>query len=64
MSTLLRAGLYPIYLRAKGSVARALAVDCPICREQVGHPCRIEDGAPVVHDARESLAFHGKKIWA
>jgi hypothetical protein len=28
-----------------------------------GRPCRIEDGKPVVHDARESLAYHGKKIW-
>ena len=56
-------GLTPIYLRAPGIVQRALAVACPVCRERAGHACRIEDGKPVVHDARESLAYHGKKIW-
>jgi hypothetical protein len=58
-----RGGLSPILLRAPGSVQRALQVACPICRERPGQACKIEDGAPVVHDARESLAFHGKKIW-
>lgn len=56
-------GLYPLLLRAKGSVERAIAVECPVCHEQPGRVCRVEDGAPVVHDARESLAYHGKKIW-
>lgn len=58
-----RGGLYPIYLRAPGSVQRGLSVRCPICRESPGQACRIEDGKPVVHDARESLAYNGKKIW-
>jgi hypothetical protein len=57
-----RAGLYPIYLHAPGSVARGLAVGCPVCREVPGQACRVVDGTPVVHDARESLAYHGKKI--
>jgi hypothetical protein len=52
-----------LYLRAPGSVQRGLTIACPICRELPGKPCRIEDGKPVVHDARESVAFHGKKIW-
>jgi hypothetical protein len=56
-------GLYPIYLRAEGCVKRALTVACPICRELPGRACRTEDGKPVVHDARESVAYHGKKIW-
>ena len=56
-------GLSPMYLRAAGSVTRGLTVQCPICREQVGQPCRMEDGKPVVHDARESIAYHGRKIW-
>jgi hypothetical protein len=56
-------GLYPIYLYAAGSVARGLSVACPICREQPGQACKVEDGKPVVHDARESLAFNGRKIW-
>lgn len=59
----MRGGLHPMYLRAPGSVARGLAVSCPICREAPGKACRVEDGKPVVHDARESLAYHGKKIW-
>ena len=42
---------------------RALAVACPICRELPGKACRIEDRKPMVHDARESIAYHGKKIW-
>lgn len=63
MSGSFRGGLYPIYLRAPGSVSRGLTVVCPICREGPGHACRIEDGKPVVHDARESIAYHGKKIW-
>ncbi len=56
-------GLHPIYLRAKGCVTRGLLVTCPVCREKPGNACRIENGKPVVHDARESLAYHGKKIW-
>lgn len=56
-------GLHPMYLRAPSHVTRGLTVACPICRESPGKPCRIEDGKPVVHDARESVAFHGKKIW-
>lgn len=63
MSRFIGNGLYPIYLRATGSVTRGLSVSCPICREVPGHPCQIEDGRPVVHDARESIAFNGKKIW-
>jgi hypothetical protein len=58
-----RGGLHPIYLRAAGHVSRGLSVRCPICRELPGHACRIEDGKPVVHDARESIAYNGKKIW-
>ena len=49
-------GLYPMFLRAPGSVRRALEVQCPACREQPGQACKIEDGTPMVHDARESLA--------
>jgi len=56
-------GLHPIYLYAAKSVQRALAIACPVCREQPGQACKVEEGKPVVHDARESLAFHGKKIW-
>ena len=56
-------GLHPIYLRSPGHVSRALAIVCPICRERAGQACRIEDGKPVVHDARESVAYHGKRIW-
>lgn len=63
MSRFVGSGLYPIYMRAPGAVSRALAVSCPICRELPGQPCQIEDGKPVVHDARESIAFNGKKIW-
>lgn len=61
--TSFRGGLHPIYLRAPGSVQRGLSVPCPICREKAGHACRIEDGKPVVHDARESIAYNGRKIW-
>ena len=50
-------GLYPILLRAPGSVQRALTVPCPVRREQPGQACKIDDGTPVVHDARESLAY-------
>lgn len=63
MSSNYRGGLYPIYLRAPRSVQRGLAIPCPICRELPGQPCKTEDGKPVVHDARESLAYNGKKIW-
>ena len=63
MSTSFRGGLHPIYLRAPGSVSRAIAVVCPICREQPGQACQIEAGKPIVHDARESVAYNGKKIW-
>jgi hypothetical protein len=57
-------GLYPIYLRSSAAVQRAIAIECPICRELPGQACRIEDGKPVVHDARESIAYHGgKRIW-
>lgn len=63
MTISFRGGLHPIYLRAPGNVSRALAVTCPICRERPGRACRLEDGKPVVHDARESIAYHGKKIW-
>ena len=62
-ANMIRGGLHPIYLRAPGSVARGLSVSCPVCREAPGKACRVEDGKPVVHDARESIAFHGKKIW-
>lgn len=58
-----RGGLHPIYLRAPGSVSRGLSVPCPICRERPGQPCGTEEGKPVVHDARESLAYNGRKIW-
>jgi len=63
MTISLRGGLHPLYLRAPGNVSRALAIRCPICRELPGKACRIEDRKPVVHDARESIAYHGKKIW-
>lgn len=63
MSTFRGSGLHPIFLRSPGNVSRGLSVPCPICREQPGQACRVEDGKPVVHDARESLAYHGKKIW-
>lgn len=56
-------GLHPIYLRAPGSVTRGLTVPCPICREMPGKACRVEEGKPVVHDARESVAYNGRKIW-
>lgn len=56
-------GLYPIYLRLPSSVERGLSIPCPICRELPGQACKIEYGKPVVHDARESLAYHGRKIW-
>jgi uncharacterized Zn-binding protein involved in type VI secretion len=56
-------GLSPILLRAPSNVQRALAVACPVCREQPGQSCKVVDGKPAVHDARESIAFHGKKIW-
>lgn len=62
-TNLLRGGLHPILLRAPGSVQRALTIECPICRAPMERPCKIEDGASIVHDARESVAFHGKKIW-
>lgn len=58
-----RGGLHPILLRAPGHIQRALAVECPICRERPGQACKVEEGTPAVHDARESVAFHGKKIW-
>lgn len=63
MSGYFRGGLQPLLLRAPGHLERGLTVPCPICRELPGKPCKVEDGKPVVHDARESLAFHGKKIW-
>lgn len=55
-------GLHPIYLYAPTSVQRALAITCPVCREMPGIACKTEAGKPVVHDARESVAYHGKKI--
>jgi hypothetical protein len=58
-----RGGLHPIYLSKPSLVTRGLSVPCPICRELPGQACRVEDGKPVVHDARESLAYNGKKIW-
>jgi len=56
--------LHPIFLMASGSVQRAIGVPCPVCRERPGQPCKVMEGKPAVHDARESLAYHGKKIWA
>jgi hypothetical protein len=56
-------GLYPLMLRAKGSVERALVIACPVCHEKPGQPCRSGEKMPEVHDARESMAFNGKKIW-
>jgi hypothetical protein len=58
-----RGGLYPILLRAPGIVQRALVIECPICRERPGQACKVMEGAPAVHDARESVAYHGRKIW-
>lgn len=55
--------LHPIYLHRPTCVERALAVACPICREQPGQACKIEGGKPAVHDARESVAYNGRKIW-
>lgn len=63
MTRLIGGGLYPIYLFAPTNVKRALEVSCPICREQPGQACKTEDGKPAVHDARESVAYHGRKIW-
>jgi|HubBroStandDraft_4_1064222.scaffolds.fasta_scaffold1744081_2 hypothetical protein len=57
-------GLHPILLQTPGNVRRALAIECPICREQPGLACTILNGKPAVHDARESIAFHGSKLWA
>ena len=57
-------GLHPFYMRSARAVERGLTVPCPVCREQPGKPCRLEDGKPVVHDARESIAYNGKRIWA
>lgn len=53
----------PIYLTGTAHVARGLTVPCPVCREQPGHACGTEGSKPAVHDARESLAYWGKKIW-
>jgi hypothetical protein len=63
MSSFRSSGLYPIFLHSPKNVQRGLTVACPVCREQPGQPCKLEEGKPVVHDARESLAYHGKKIW-
>jgi hypothetical protein len=63
MSNYFRAGLYPLFLHAPGSVQRALKVGCPVCNSKPGVACRLDEGKPVVHDARESLAFHGRKIF-
>ena len=52
-----------MFLLAPGCVQRAIEVPCPVCREQTGQACKIEEGKPMVHDARESLAYHGKKLW-
>lgn len=59
----MRGGLYSLMLRAKGSVERAIAIECPVCREKPGRPCRVIESVPEVHDARESVAYHGRKIW-
>lgn len=58
-----RGGLHPILLFKTSLVKRALEVSCPICKEQPGQACKIEEGKPAVHDARESIAYNGKKIW-
>jgi hypothetical protein len=58
-----RGGLYPIFLCRPSIVQRALAIECPICHEKSGQACKVEDGAPYVHDARESVAYNGKRIW-
>lgn len=58
-----RCGLTPILLRAPQMVQRALTVECPFCRTRPDQPCKVEEGTSLVHDARESFAFHGKKIW-
>ena len=56
-------GLYPLFLGAPGSVQRALQIECPVCRERPGLACKVESGKPVVHDARESVAYNGRRIW-
>ena len=61
--TYFRGGLQPLYLRAAGSVQRGIKVECPVCHAQPGNPCKYDEQTPVVHDARESIAYHGKKIW-
>jgi len=61
--TYFRGGLQPLYLRAASSVQRAIKVECPICHALPGNPCKYDEQMPVVHDARESIAYHGKKIW-
>jgi len=58
-----RGSLYSVYLQSQNGVQRALGVACPICRELPGTACKIEAGKPVVHAARESLAYNGKKLW-
>lgn len=64
MSQFRRGGLYPLFLHATTSVDRAITVTCPVCHERLGVACKMVDGKPAVHDARESIAFHGgKKIW-
>ena len=40
-----------------------VTVVCPVCHEQPGQVCKIENGKPVVHGARESVAYNGRKIW-
>jgi hypothetical protein len=56
-------GLHPIFLSKPGPVQRALGVVCPICHEQPNQACKVQNGRLMVHDARESLAYHGRKIW-
>jgi hypothetical protein len=60
-----------MWLRGEGNVARALTVECPVCRERAGIACRVVDGTdrkgrsariPEVHDQREAAGYHAPKL--
>lgn len=57
-------GLDVLMLRAPGSVARALAVRCPVggCHAQPGAACGLIGEKPEVHDQREALAYNAPKL--
>lgn len=68
-------GLYDnlgrMWLRGTNNVARAIAIECPVCHEKPGTACRVVSGidkrgnkieVAEVHDQRESTAFHRPKL--